>query len=522
MQPSIQKCTNPLASSLPGDCKRSWPWTPSGWPVFLYARIGFILLMLALGFLLVWDRSLAGEPQAAALVRIEIASDRQLERFAALDLPIYAQLWDDRGEMYLLVEGDLETQVQLDQLAFSYQVLDPDAREAAYYLLYTPHPLDETRLSAVTTILDRTARHILVRGYPLETGDGTFITYEIQRLIPHPLVLPDPQAELQSITAVSPDPYVQSMIEQVGSATAYTYVGNLSGAWDILINDNPYRLSTRHSFSGIPIKKATKFVYEHFAALGLASDFDDYLLVDVPLRHVIAEQPGLTNPGCLILLVAHLDSRSEDLYASNATAPGADDNASGSAGVLMAADVLHQYDFACTIRYILFTGEEQIALPQLDYFGSTIYAQEIKGLGENVAAVINLDMIGYNSDIYEIIELHTRYGNAGDLAIANLFKSVIQEYDINLTTEIEQDNLSWSDHWSFWHVGYPAILAMEDWEDFTPYYHKTSDQLNTLDISYMRNFIRAAVGTVAHLAGPLPPEPPLDVQLFIPLILKSE
>ena len=468
MQPSIQKCTHPIASSLPGDFKRSWPWTPSGWPVFSYARIGFILLMLALGFLLIWDHSLADEPQAAALLRLEIASDRQLERFAALDLPIYAQLWDDRGEMYLLVAADPGAREQLDQLAFSYQVLDPDAREAAYYLLYTPHPIDETRLSADTPILDRTARHILVRGYPLETGEGTFITYEIQRISPHPLVLPDPQAELQSITAVSPDPYVQSMIEQVGSATAYTYVGNLSGAWDILINGNPYRLSTRHSFSGIPIKKATKFVYDHFTALGLASDYDDYELLGVPLRHVIAEQPGLTNPDCLILLVAHLDSRSitaDTPVPLEYPAPGADDNASGSVGVLMAADVLHQYSFACTIRYILFTGEEQVALPQLDYFGSTIYAQEIKGLGENVAAVINLDMIGYNSDIYEVIELHTRYGNAGDLAIANLFKSVIQAYDINLTTQILADNLSWSDHWSFWHVGYPAILAMEDWEN---------------------------------------------------------
>jgi len=298
------------------------------------------------------------------------------------------------------------------------------------------------------------------------------------------------------------------MIHQVSSTTAYNYVGNLSGAWSVTVNDNPYTIATRYSYAVTPIKKATRFVYEHFTGLGLNTYYDFYYLYGIELRNVVAEQPGVTDPGCIVLLIAHLDSTSNDPYNQ---APGADDNASGSAGVLLAADILHQYQFECTIRYVLFTGEEQ------GYWGSKAYSDDVYAAGENV------DMLGYNSDPYEVIELHTRPGNAGDLSIANLFKGVIQTYDLNLTTQILDDGLSFSDHSPFWSKGYSAILCIEDWYgDRTPDYHKTTDRLSTLDSSYLRDYIRAAVGTVAHLATPIPPDPTPSSLLYFPLLFKSE
>ena len=286
------------------------------------------------------------------------------------------------------------------------------------------------------------------------------------------------------------------MIDQVQADTAYDYIGDLSGEWSVTINGSPYKILTRYSYAEIPIKKATRFAYEHFTGLGLYSYYDHYYLGGNERRSVIAEQPGLVDPDCIVLLVGHLDSISQAPYN---IAPGADDNASGSAGVLIAADILHNYNFGCTIRYILFTGEEQ------GYYGSEAYAADMYAAGENITAVVNLDMLGYNSDSCPVIELHTRPSNAGDLAIANLFVDVIAAYNINLTPQIVADGLSWSDHSPFWDYGYSAILSMEDFSDFTPYYHSTNDKLNTIDPYYLADFIKAALGTTAHLAGPFSP-----------------
>jgi len=68
-----------------------------------------------------------------------------------------------------------------------------------------------------------------------------------------------------------------------------------------------------------------------------------------------------------------------------------------------------------------------------------------------------------------------------------------------------------SDHASFWAVGYAAILAIEDLQDFTPWYHTTEDRVATLDPGFFTRLAKAAVGTVATLAVPawtLGVEPP--------------
>jgi hypothetical protein len=498
-------------------------WCPLKLKTIKYPLTVFALLALSL--FLGRHPGLAAEVPPKVLLRVDIEDDSQLASFEGFDIPIYAQLWDERGGMYLLADVDAEQRSRLDRAGFSSSILDADSRAAVYYLVYTPHPVDQSQiLESDGVILVSTSRYLLVRFQSSDIPGLPVFPFKMQRLTPYHLSIRAGETAAGFSAAITPDPAVQVMMEAVSTSTAHDYVGDLSGEWPITVNGNPYTILTRYSYDEIPIKKATKFVFEHFTALGLVVDFDDYTLKGVPLRHVIAEQPGSSNPECIVLIVGHLDDTvgGSSLYNLPSYAPGADDNASGSAGVLISADVLHQHQFACTIRYILFTGEEQIADPDIYTFASSEYVQQIHNDGDNVIAVINLDMIGYNSDQYERIELHTRYNNSGDLAIANVFKNVIQAYGINLTPQIVQDNLSWSDHKSFWDYGYSAVLAMEDWEDFTPFYHSTGDQLGTLDVGYMRDFIRAAVGSVAHLAGYIPPQPEPAAVLFFPLLLRSE
>ncbi len=299
----------------------------------------------------------------------------------------------------------------------------------------------------------------------------------------------------QPVSALGdPDPLIEEIIAQVDADTVYLYDGNLSGENEVTIGGQPYTLYTRYSYSGEPVQKATQFVYEHFQNLGLEVEYHDYNWWGYDWRNVVATKPGLTYPDDIYIICAHVDSISNDPYNY---APGADDNGSGATAVMIAADILTQYDFGYTIRFVTFTGEEQ------GLRGSHEYAQDAYNEGDDILGVLNLDMIAYDSDADSIIELHAGTG-ADSIAIANLFADVVDTYDINLVPEIiTAGATNRSDHASFWDYGYDAILAIEDWQDFTPYYHTTNDQLSTLNMPYFTEFVKASVGTIASMSSPL-------------------
>jgi hypothetical protein len=186
-----------------------------------------------------------------------------------------------------------------------------------------------------------------------------------------------------------------------------------------------------------------------------------------------------------------------DSMPSGSLAPGADDNGSGSVAVLMAAKRLAPYHFTHTIRFVLFTGEEQ------GLHGSAAYATDRQALGEEIRGVVNLDMIGYDSDEQPIIDLYAHSNITDSLTLTHIFSDVVGLYDLNLIPHRFDSSggfpLQNSDQWSFLQQGYPAFLTIEDMDDFTPYYHKVTDRLSTLNLDYYADFTRAAIATIAHL-----------------------
>jgi Zn-dependent M28 family amino/carboxypeptidase len=172
----------------------------------------------------------------------------------------------------------------------------------------------------------------------------------------------------------------------------------------------------------------------------------------------------------------------------------ADDNASGSVAILTAARLLAPHDFASTIRFVLFTGEEQ------GFHGSAAYAADCAARGDDIRGVINLDMIAYNSDSEPIIDLYATRHVPASLALTQNLAHAIRVYDLKLTPERFDTSGGPSDHGSFIERGYPAILVIEDMDDFSPYWHKITDRVSTLDLGYYADVTRAAVAAIAHLA----------------------
>ncbi len=323
--------------------------------------------------------------------------------------------------------------------------------------------------------------------------------------LPQPLP-PEPAATSTLPATVEYDSWVAAVIAQVDTDVLYQYEEWLSGEDAALVGGQVYTITTRHTDSGLPIQMATQFVYEHLQGLGLAVEYHNWSRSDHSGRNVIATQPGRVDPEIVYIICAHLDD-----MPTGSVAPGADDNASGSAAVLMAADLLGGRDFSYTIIYALWTGEEQGML------GSTAWAAEAAAAGRNIAGVINLDMIGYDSDATPDIDLYARSTVPGSVTLTHVLSDVVGLYELDLVPEIFVDVTlgNYSDNRSFWDYGYAAFLAIEDDDDFTPYYHTPSDTLATLNMAYMTDFTRAAVGTLAHLAT-------AQLQwVFLPVVLRG-
>lgn len=452
-------------------------------------RLGVLIGLLALLF--PFQPPQPGGEAPFALVRIEVESEADLQALASQGLLVYDRLYTASGSVILLAAIDQRQLQNLSTDGYTSQVLDADVQGDSYFLLYGDDEALRQAGSLVDVLLVEGSQAV-ARLAPGEAEALESMGLQAQALFPHRLETPRLESAPSLPTITAPDPFVQEMLAQVDTGALSTYVGNLSGEWPVVINGSPFTLASRHSYNTQSINKATRHAYEFFQSIGLPVDYDYYYLYSLERRNVIAQQTGLLQPERIFLLTAHLDSYAGSSNTTNV--PGADDNASGSAGLMHIAQILSQYDFACTLRYALFTGEEQ------GLHGSREYATDVYNQGDDIEAVLNLDMIAYNTPgTARTFWMHTRPGNAGDLAIANLFSSAVTTYNINLTPQIQQDGKTFSDHSSFWNRGYPAILAIEAWNDHTPYYHSTSDQLESFDMGYYTDFARAALATFAHM-----------------------
>ncbi len=144
--------------------------------------------------------------------------------------------------------------------------------------------------------------------------------------------------------------------------------------------------------------KAAEYLYNELSRSIKNTAFHEYEFWGVKWKNVIGTIPGQTNPEQIVIVCAHLDSKSEKRLVY---APGADDDASGCAAILELARVLSGHSFEKTLKFIFFSREET------GQQGSKAYLKSIDRNKENIFAVLNLDMIAFGSE-EEDIDLVTR------------------------------------------------------------------------------------------------------------------
>ncbi|OKY26202.1 M28 family metallopeptidase [Thalassotalea sp. PP2-459] len=108
----------------------------------------------------------------------------------------------------------------------------------------------------------------------------------------------------------------------------------------------------------------------------------------VEVVNIVAIQRGMSDPDRMVIMSGDIDSRVSDVMDFTSDSPGANDNASGVAGVIEAARVLSQYTFNGSVIYAALSGEEQ------GLFGGKILTAHAQKYNWQVHGVLNNDMIG--------------------------------------------------------------------------------------------------------------------------------
>jgi hypothetical protein len=236
-----------------------------------------------------------------------------------------------------------------------------------------------------------------------------------------------------------------------------------------------------------------QYIYDEFSNYSALSVENDYFVFNgYVVRNVVATLPGLNGSNSTIYMVGgHYDSISNDRWNK---APGADDDASGTAVALQAAKILSQYKFNSTIKFAAWTAEEA------GLVGSERWVSYAAKNDMDIGAYLNFDMIGYDPD--NKMELDIGY-NDESIWLSNEMVSINENYSIGLNITTGQGGGA-SDHASFWQWGYPAAECIEH-EFNTPNYHMINDTVDKLNMEFDKKVTQLGLATLAKLAGLLTP-----------------
>jgi hypothetical protein len=248
------------------------------------------------------------------------------------------------------------------------------------------------------------------------------------------------------------------------------------------------------------LNKAANFIDQTLQSYGYTVKRQAFQYEGNTYYNIIAEIKG-TDPAKdgILIIGAHYDTA--------VGTPGADDNASGVAGLLELAWLTAIQPPERTIRFVAFCLEESPAFGT-ESMGSHVYAKSVKDEGAKVFGMISLEMIGYFCEEKGCQEYPTpligwflpNRGNyislVGNLSSREFTRQVRKSFEKESNLPVESLNtFSWvtgvdfSDHRNFWEFGYKAFMITDTSFYRYPYYHESEDMPEKLDYKKMSTLI---------------------------------
>lgn len=265
----------------------------------------------------------------------------------------------------------------------------------------------------------------------------------------------------------------------------------------------------RQAFNPAGLEQAADYIYRAFQKVSGRVAYQPFKVDGQTYKNIICTLGPVE--GERIIIGAHYDVCGNQ--------PGADDNASGVAGLLEIARLLHveEANLKYRIDLVSFCLEEPPFFKTAS-MGSAVHATSLKKEGVLVKAMVCLEMIGYYSEEkgsqrYPVAAMNAIYPDKANFIsvvgnlnqnqlVAHLKKymlagSTIDVQSLNAPASIP--GVDFSDHLNYWANGYPAVMITNTSFYRNPHYHQESDTVDTLDFAKMAEVVKGVYWAVMHL-----------------------
>lgn len=255
------------------------------------------------------------------------------------------------------------------------------------------------------------------------------------------------------------------------------------------------------------LDRTKQYVEDAFRRDGYEVHGEDFTVSSARATNVVATLAGKSDE--IVVVGAH--------YDTVPGAPGADDNTSGVAALLELARAFAKENPRRTLRFVAFANEEPPYF-WTERMGSLVYARACVARHDRITAMLSLESIGYYSDAkgsqHYPFPMRLFYGNRGDFVgfVGNtssraLTREVVRTFREHAAFPSEGAALpalvpgvGYSDQWSFWQVGYPALMVTDTAMFRNPNYHTSHDTPGTLDYARLARVVGGLREVVAELA----------------------
>ncbi len=231
--------------------------------------------------------------------------------------------------------------------------------------------------------------------------------------------------------------------------------------------------------------RAGDWIYEEFDKMDLDVEFHPWEQRKFEDRNVIATHPGNdSSSNAIFIICAHYDTFKNS--------PGANDDGSGVVATLVIAEILSKYSFNHTIQFIAFSGEE------VGTYGSFNYARDAYNRGDNIVAILNLDIIGY-AETTQGGRIIRYFHEEPSTWIGEFAQEISTKYlDIIDMTVENIPNYPGADNQAFVDYGYDGVWIAQ--HDPNRVGHSPNDTLENINITYHIKATKLMLAVLTELA----------------------
>lgn len=428
-------------------------------------RISLTLIVLGMTIASTW---------AGDLFRVDVDSKADAERLKSLGVEPLVQLADG-----YLVYVDNQRTAALSASGLNAALVASDVNRAELAL---DNRLDRTNADRYPLLFEQGGIRVYRAVQPIRDGsDGIPPLRSLAEQGVEVIYSESPEASMQALNRLGALAMpLDSLIAKVSQDTLQSSV--------LQLQSYPPRLAgstANYNSRDWIVSRLTAYGYDSLVTDSFMAVISSTLK---PCQNVLAYKIGTKYPNHHIIVCAHRDAVS--------VSPGADDNGSGTAGVLEIARILSTIPTDVTIVFALFDAEES------GLYGSFHYVSESQEKSDTIVYALNMDMIGHFENLDSANVFH------GPLTAYSGFWIHLADSLLGIKGVLAGAS-SGSDHYPFTLKGYDASFVAE--RKFSTVYHQTKDSTVYMSFPYMTRLVKASLATAYAISGTYQPEASLAV-----------